>query len=155
MKNQLRIAQFICILLLFLTAGVMWGTWFSLSRSIQSIAPETFLGIGHAMIANLATPMSIIMPLGLLSLLPVLFLLFQQKRMAAFYLTLCGLACFVAVLGITLTVNVPIDNQITHWTIETLPQNWEMIRDRWEFHHALRTLASVVGLGFVVIAALI
>src|SRR5215217_7841052 len=128
---KLKLAQFINILLLFLVAGVLWGTWFSLARSITSITPKTFLAIGQIMIGNLALPMSILMPIALLSTLPVLFLLYRQKSTPAFYLTLCGLVLFVVALVITLVVNVPIDNQIKQWMVETLPTNWEAIRDRW------------------------
>ena len=54
-----------------------------------------------------------------------------------------------------LLVNVPIDNQITQWTVQSLPAGWETIRDRWEFFHTLRTLASAAGLGFVIGAVLV
>jgi uncharacterized membrane protein len=152
---KLKIAQFINILLLFLVAGVFWGTWFSLARSITSIAPATFLEIGRIMIGNLGAPMSILMPLALLSTLPVLVLLYLQKSMAAFYLTLCGLALFVVALVTTLLVNVPIDDQIMQWTAQTLPSDWEAIRDRWEFYHVLRTFISLGGLALIVGAGLI
>ena len=152
---KLKLAQFINILLLFLVAGVLWGTWFSLARSITSIAPETFLAIGQSMIGNLALPMSILMPIALLSTLPALILLYQQRSMLAFYLTLGGLVLFVVALVITLVVNVPIDNQIKQWTVQTLPPNWKAIRDRWEFYHAVRTFVSLSGLGLIVGAALI
>ncbi len=152
---KLRIAQFINILLLVLVAGVFWGTWFSLARSITAINPETFLAIGRIMIGNLALPMSILMPITFLSTLPVLFLLYRQKSMPAFYLTLCGLALFVAATAITLIVNVPIDNQIKQWTVQTLPSDWATIRDRWEFYHTLRTFVSLSSLALIVGAALI
>jgi uncharacterized membrane protein len=152
---KLKFAQFISILLLFLVAGVFWGTWFSLARSITAIAPATFLEIGRIMIGNLAVPMSILMPLALLSTLPVLFLLYRQKSMPAFYLTLGGLALFVVALAITLLVNVPIDDQLMQWTAQTLPSDWEAVRDRWEFYHVLRTFVSLGGLALVVGAALI
>jgi len=152
---KLKLAQFINILLLFLVAGVLWGTWFSLARSITSITPETFLAIGKIMIGNLALPMSILMPIALLSTFPALFLLYQQKSMLAFYLTLGGLVLFVVAVAITLVVNVPIDNQIKQWTVQTLPPNWEAIRDRWEFYHAVRTFVSLGGLALIVGAALI
>lgn len=107
------------------------------------------------MIGNLGLPMSILIPIALLSTLPVLFWLYRQKSMVAFYLMLSGLALFVVALAITLLVNVPIDNQIRQWTVQSLPSGWDTIRDRWEFYHALRTLVSVVGLGFVIGADLI
>jgi len=107
------------------------------------------------MIGNLALPMSILMPIALLSTLPALILLYQQKSTLAFYLTLSGLALFVVALVVTLVVNVPIDNQIKQWTVETLPTNWEAIRDRWEFYHVVRTFVSLSGLMLIVGAALI
>jgi hypothetical protein len=57
--RTVRIVQFVNVLLFALVMGVFWGTWFSLSRSIASIRPETFLEIGHTMIANLGGPMSV------------------------------------------------------------------------------------------------
>jgi hypothetical protein len=147
---KLKIAQFINTFLLFLVAGVFWGTWFSLARSMRSITPETFLEVGQIMISNLGLPMSILMPIALLSTLPVLFWLYRQKSMLAFSLTLFGFALFVVALAITLLVNVPIDNLIRQWTIQSLPSDWETIRDRWEFYHVLRTFVSVVGLGFII-----
>ncbi|NLG71535.1 MAG: DUF1772 domain-containing protein [Chloroflexi bacterium] len=152
---KLKAAQFINTFLLFLVAGVFWGTWFSLARSMRSITPGTFLEVGKIMIRNLGLPMSILLPAALLSTLPVLFWLYQQKSMLAFSLTLCGFMLFVIALLITLLVNVPIDNQITQWTVQSLPAGWETIRDRWEFFHTLRTLASAAGLGFVIGAVLV
>lgn len=107
------------------------------------------------MIINLGLPMSILTPIALLSTLPVLFWLNQQQSKLAFYLALAGFALFVAALAITLLVNVPIDNQIRQWTVQSLPPGWETIRDRWEFYHALRTFVSMAGIGFIIGADLI
>jgi hypothetical protein len=54
------------------------------------------------MIGNLAAPMPILMPLALVSTLPVLILLYRQKLLKAFYLTLVGLTLFVVALLATL-----------------------------------------------------
>ena len=140
----LHIAQFINLFLFALVAGVFWGTWFSLSRSIASITPATFLEIGRTMIVNLGGPMSLLMPAALL---PVLFALFRGHRLAAFYLALAGLLLFVIALVITLAVNVPIDYEINQWTVDTLPSDWTATRDHWQFYHTLRTFASLAGLG--------
>jgi uncharacterized membrane protein len=146
-QTPVRIAQLANLLLFALVVGVFWGTWFSLSRSIASITPQGFLEIGHTMIANLGMPMSLLMPAALLSSVPVLFGLFRQRRFGAFYLALAGLLLLVAALGITLSVNVPIDAEINQWRIDTLPLNWTTIRDRWQFYHTIRTFVSLAGLG--------
>src|SRR5215831_232999 len=99
----LKIAQFLSTMLFALVMGVFWGTWFTLSRSIEGFQPQTFLDIGQTAIRNLA---------------------------------------------------VPIDNQIKVWTIATLPANWEMFRDRWEFYHGVRTCASIFALAFISVSSL-
>jgi uncharacterized membrane protein len=150
----MRIAQFINIFLFALVSGVLWGTWFSLSRSIASITPAGFLEIGRTMIRNLAWPMRILMPASILSALAVLLLLFHSEPAGAFYLELAGFLLFIVVLLVTLLVNVPIDNLIKRWTLETLPSDWKSIRDRWQRYHTVRTFASLGGLGCALASAL-
>jgi hypothetical protein len=59
----------------------------------------------------------------------------------------------IAVLVITLTVEVPIDNLIANWTEATLPADWQEIRARWSIFHTVRTflalgaVAAAVGAG--------
>jgi uncharacterized membrane protein len=149
----MRIAQFINIFLFALVSG-LWGTWFSLSRSIASITPAGFLEIGRTMIRNLAWPMRILMPASILSALAVLFLLFHSEPAGAFYVELAGFLLFIGVLLVTLLINVPIDNRIKRWSLETLPSDWKSIRDRWELYHAVRTFASLGGFGCVLASAL-
>jgi uncharacterized membrane protein len=150
----IRIAQFINIFLFALVTGVFWGTWFSLSRSIASITPETFLETGRAIIQNLAWPMRILMPSAILTNLAVLFLLFRSKQTKAFGVSLAGLLLFIVALVITLLVNVPIDNEIRQWMLATLPSNWEEIRDRWQLYHTIRTFLSLAGFGCALSSAL-
>jgi amino acid permease len=79
-----RVAQVITIVLFALVMGVFWGTWFSLSRTMSQLSPETFLAVGHEMIQNLGTPMAILLPFALLSALITLVLARQEGHAAAF-----------------------------------------------------------------------
>lgn len=151
--RALTIWQFISLLLLALVTGVFWGTWLGLSRSMAALTPATFLEVGHTMIANLGTIMAILMPAALLAVLPVLYLLYRQ-RSKAFYWTLAGWLLFIITLLITLIVEVPIDNQIEGWTVASLPANWQQLRDRWEWFHALRSWVAVFGLALLLVGAL-
>jgi uncharacterized membrane protein len=153
-SRTLRLTQFTNILLISLVAGVFWGTWFSLSRSISSITPATFLEVGHIMIANLGGPMSILLPAALLSSVVLLVVLFRQKRVAALYLAAASLVLMVAALVVTLAVNVPIDNEINRWTTTNLPADWTATRERWQLFHTIRTFASVAGLACAIASAL-
>jgi uncharacterized membrane protein len=145
----LKVVQFVNILLLVLVVGVFWGSWLGLSRSMAAFRAQTFLDIGHAMIANLAPVMPVLMTTAILSTLPVLYLLYTQGA-NTFYPMLVGFLLFVSALLITLVVEVPIDNQIKAWTVDSLPGNWQQIRDRWELFHVIRTFASVSGLAFII-----
>jgi uncharacterized membrane protein len=152
--RTVRIAQFVNVLLFALVMGVFWGTWFSLSRSIASIRPETFLEIGHTIIANIGGPMSVLMPAALVSSVLLLIVLFRHRGGAAFKLTLAGLVLMVGALVVTLAVNVPIDSQIREWTATTLPPDWASTRDRWELYHTIRTFVSVGAFGCAVASAM-
>ena len=148
-----RVVRFVHLLLFALVVGVFWGTWFSLSRSLAALTPQTFLEVGHAMIANLGGPMAILLPAAILSALPVLVGLYRRHR-RGFYLMVAGFALLLVALVITLTVNVPIDRAIDQWTVETLPANWSASRDRWQTYHTARTFASLAGFGCALAAIL-
>lgn len=153
-QRSLRLLLFVHVFLFALVVGVFWGTWFSLSRSINAITAPTFLEVGHTMIGNLGGPMAVLMPLTLISALPVLYLLYRLHQHTSFSLMLAGEALLVAALVITLSVNVPIDYAINSWTVDTLPPDWTSIRNRWETFHAARTFVSLAGFGATLAALL-
>ena len=152
-SRALEICQFVNILLLSLITGVFWGTWLGLSRSMTSLSPQTFVEVGHTMIGNLGTIMAILMPAAMLATLPVLYLLYRTQ-VKAFYVTLAGFLLFVVALLITLLVQVPLDLQFAQWTVDTLPANWQQLRNRWEWFHFLRSWVALFGLALVLAGAL-
>jgi uncharacterized membrane protein len=141
-----RAAQATTIVLFALVMGVFWGTWFSLSRTMDRLSADTFVAVGHQMIRNLGVPMAILLPLALLSALVTLALLWRGGRGPAFWWMAAGFLLMVAALVITLAVEVPIDNRIQDWTAATLPGDWRSIQSRWELFHTLRTFASIAAL---------
>jgi uncharacterized membrane protein len=148
-----RTAQATTIVLFALVMGVFWGTWFSLSRTMDQLSAETFLAVGHEMIRNLGGPMAVLLPLSLLSALVTLALLWPHWDAAAFWWMAAGFLLMVAALVITLAVEVPIDNQIETWTGATLPGDWRSIQSRWELWHTVRTFLSIAALVAATISA--
>ena len=147
-------AQATTIVLFALVMGVFWGTWVSLSRTMDQLSPETFLAVGHEMIRNLGVPMAVLLPLALLSALVTLVLLWPD-RTAAFWWLAVGFVLMLAALVITLAVEVPIDNQIETWTAATLPGDWRSIQSRWELWHTVRTFASIAAVVAATISAVV
>jgi hypothetical protein len=150
-----RVARFLTVFLFALVAGVFWGTWLGLSRSIASMSPQAFLEVGWIMIRNLATPMAILMLAALTSGAVLLIRTFRWDARASVVWTTAGWGLLAAALVVTLAVNVPIDSEIQYWTLSSLPENWRELRDRWEFYHGLRTLLSIVALAAVTVGAVI
>jgi len=150
-----RIARFLTVFLFALVAGVFWGTWLGLSRSITSMTPQAFLEVGWIMIRNLATPMAVLMLAALTSGAVLLIRTFPRDVRASVVSTAVGWGLIAAALVITLAVNVPIDRNIQYWTLSSLPENWRELRDRWAFYHGLRTLLSVAALAAVTLGAVV
>ena len=148
-----RIAQVTTVVLFALVMGVFWGTWFSLSRTMDRLSPETFVAVGHEMIRNLGVPMAILLPLALLSALVTLVLVRREGRTQAFWWLLAGFGLMVVALVVTLAVEVPIDNRIETWTAATLPADWRSIQSRWELWHTIRTFVSIAAVVAVTIGA--
>jgi hypothetical protein len=144
----------ISLFLLMLVTGVFWGTWFTLTRSLDDFPAPEFIHIGKVIIANVAVPMRILMPLCILCMLGVVWF-YPDKRSAGFYFSIAAFVLIVAVLLITLMVLVPIDNQIKTWLPESIPANWQSIRLRWQSFHALRTFLSVASFGSLGLAVLV
>ena len=139
-----KFIYFTSLFLLMIITGVFWGTWFTLTRSIESFSSEEFVHIGKVIIANVAVPMSVIMPSGILMILLSLWF-YTRKNSLGFYSGLLSFVLIIVVLLVTLLVLVPIDNNIKEWTTSTLPEKWEDIRDKWKIFHAIRTFTSLAS----------
>ena len=140
-------AKYVTLTLLMLVTGVFWGTWFTLTRSISDFTAAEFIKIGQVIIANVANPMKILMPLTVLLLIVNTWMV-NRKNGTAIFLLLSSLLLMIITLLITVLVEVPIDNQIKNWTIATVPNHWEKLRDKWAWYHGLRTITSIGSFSF-------
>jgi uncharacterized membrane protein len=150
----LKISEIVSIVLLAFVGGLYWGPWMALTRSIGTFSSEVLLVVVKRMSRNMAPVMTVLMPVALLSTVPVLILSFDN-RPHAFYLTLVALALFIVTLIVTLTVEVPIVTKMESWTPSTIPENWEQLRDRWGSFHLLRIVPAIAGLILLIIGAIL
>ena len=150
----IKLAHFLEIMLYVLVAGVMWGTWLALGRTMTQYGAGTFLTDGKHMIANLGVVMAVLIIAAVVAGLVAAFWLFRARSTTAAWLALAGLLLMVAVLVVTLAVEVPIDNKISSWSVATLPPDWRDIRAQWAGFHTLRTFLSLGAVAAAVGAAL-
>jgi uncharacterized membrane protein len=154
MYTTMKVTELISIVLYALIGGMYWGPWLALTRSMASLTPEVFLPVVRQLSKNMATVMTPLTPLALISMVPVLFLSFD-KHLTTFYLTLSALILLAITLLVTLLIEVPIVKQIETWTTASLPDNWEELRDRWGSFHYLRVAPAIIGLGLLVAGAVL
>jgi len=148
-----RLIYFAALFLLMLITGVFWGTWFTLTRSLENFSADEFIHIGKVIISNVAVPMAIIMPACIL-LIALSLWLYRPKKSTGFYFGLVSFVLIIIVLIVTLTILVPIDNQIKQWTPSTVPENWQQTRSKWDMFHTLRTFASLLNFACFSVAIL-
>ena len=141
------------VVLSALVAGMFYGPWAALSRSMSTFEPEVFLAIVDRMNRNMAPVMTVLMPASLLSILPVL-LYSYGKQPRTFYLFLAGLVLFIVALLVTILIEVPIVEEIMTWKISTLPSNWKQLRNRWQAFHVIRVIAGFAGLVLLLFGAI-
>ena len=147
------IIQFIALFLLFLVCGVFWGPWLALHRTLYVFAREEFIKITKTLAVNLGRPMQILMPLCILFVfLSVLF--YPHKNSTEFYLIVASFCFLVVTLIVTMTTELPIVNIIKLWTLETMPADWETIRNKWVRFHALRVFPALISFGLYLAAIL-
>jgi len=116
----------------------------------------TFLTDGKHMIENLAIIMAVLMISAVVIGLVAVVLLVRSGSTVAAWMAAVGLLLMIAILVITLAVEVPIDNLIATWTEATLPADLQEIRARWSAFHTVRTfmslgaVAAAVGAGLTI-----
>src|SRR5262247_838137 len=104
MKESLvKPVYFVALVLSMLVAGVFWGTWFTLTRSLETFSPAEFIHIGQAIISNVAVPMRIIMPSSILFMIGSAWL-YPIKKSAGFYFNIAANILLIVTLLITLLV---------------------------------------------------
>lgn len=86
---NLKVCEHISIVLSALVGGMYWGPWLALTRSMRTFKPEVFLDIVGRMNRNMESVMTILTPVALISIVPVLFFSYQEQP-RTFYLTLAG-----------------------------------------------------------------
>ena len=98
--------------------------------------------------------MPLFMTTTLTSYLPVIALE-PQRTSRRSLLTAAGMACYAAMLAVTLTRNVPLNDRLLELTPQdTVQPEFLEMRARWDRLHTARNLLNVTGLTCTALAAL-
>ncbi len=138
-----EIVQFVALVLTALSMSVHFGTWLTERpiRRTQSGALFTEVQQGRDKVA--AKVMPVLENAAIIFIAIGVFLV--REVSAAFILSLVGFVLVLSDMIVTLTKNVPINRKVQSWEVDSPPDEWKSLRDRWEKFHSIRTLLIVLG----------
>jgi uncharacterized membrane protein len=146
MRTSARIARLVNLVLAGMLTGNEFSTLAATHPALNTLPPLARLQAEQAVYRRNGRLMPGYMLATVVSFLPVLAIE-RAPRSPAFRYTLAGMACFVAMLGITLTRNLPINRRLEALPAsETSDAEFRALRDRWDRLHAARNLLNIAGL---------
>ena len=127
-----------------LAAGILVG-YLASRPARSSLDPSSFLQ--HQQLVHIYyQPMMQVLMLGaIVAGIIWLVTLRTEVRSARFGLAAFSLVCFLAIVVMTLAVNVPLNNEMMTWDVASPPNDLRNIWSAWESMHEKRTVAAVIG----------
>lgn len=151
----LRISLFVHISLTALLTGLHFGSALYYNPGLDGLPADVFIRAQQPIEEMFSASMPVFMAATVASAVPVTWLLRQARvSMSVFLLFVLGFAFLVIQLAITLAGNVPINEQISSWSPDNPPSQWQEIRDQWNLFNNLRTAFLLAAL-WVQLAGLI
>jgi hypothetical protein len=137
-----------------LATGALMVNWIGLGRAMSRLSASTYVEFHQATNHTFDPYMPIVVMAAILGGI-VLAILSSGIYSLSGVLAMAGFVCYAAVLAITLPTNLRINKQIGRWLVQSPPDDWASIRARWVRFHILRTLFSLPGLVFYILACLV
>ncbi len=134
-----------------LTAGAAYVVWFVYNP--QGMSSAFYVENMQNSIRRLTIPLPIIVVLGFLFTAVASFQ--ARNDRSAFSLLTIACLCVLAVALITRFGNIPINNQILTWKMDSPPANWLTIAKEWWWLQTARVILQIAALCLVISAVLL
>jgi uncharacterized membrane protein len=146
-----RIVLFAALFFVALVAGAAFAIWIDYNPT--GMSPAFYAEKMQHAIRVFTVPLPTIVILGVFFTIVSTFL--ARRERPEFYLLTAASICIIAVALITAFGNIPINNQITTWSINSPPSNWGELAQKWWRFQTVRTISAIGGLSFLILAALV
>jgi uncharacterized membrane protein len=146
--------QLAVVIFAALATGGLMVNWVGLGRAMSRLSTSTYVEFHQATNHTFVPYMPIVVVGSILGGI-VLAIVSQGIHSLSGELAIAGCLCYVAGLTISLSTDVRINKQIERWSVESPPDDWSAVRSRWVRFHILRTLFSLPGLAFYILACLV
>ncbi|MGI8599392.1 MAG: DUF1772 domain-containing protein [Chitinophagaceae bacterium] len=141
---------FFNLLLAAMLAGTMFGIWIGYN-------PIDLSASGYVeQQQNMIRQLKVLMPLlGYLTIVLTLISAFLQKQSKIVFISLLIAVTLMVVSGlITRFGNQPINDIVMTWSINSPPDNWIELRDKWSTLHMIRTNFVLFALSIIIITGI-
>ncbi|HIK16285.1 MAG TPA: DUF1772 domain-containing protein [Leptolyngbyaceae cyanobacterium M33_DOE_097] len=138
----LRLFQVLAVVLMGVQLGVSYAHFMQMPGKL-ALPLDCYILVQNQVISYRVKLAFIEIP-SIVSAIAATILLRNQRR--AFWLTLLGAICMIAMWMIWAIWIQPINQQIDGWTATTAPTNWSDIRYQWHFYHLIRLVLAAIGM---------
>lgn len=145
-----KFVLFAALLFAALVAGAAFAIWFDYNP--RGMSPAFYTEKMQHAIGVFTIPLPTVVVLAVLFTIAAAFL--ARSERPNFYLLIAASICIVAVALITRFGNIPINNQILTWSINSPPSNWAGWAQKWWQLQTLRTVLAIGALAFLISATL-
>ncbi len=142
----IKAVRFLNIFAAALLAGTSFGIW--LGFNPMSYSPSTYLEQQNHLVRSLNTFM-IILVFGT-TILTITSAYLQRTNKITSITLFVAAAFFISCIVITRLGNIPIQNVMLNWNANSLPENWNLLRDQWWTFHIMRTITELIALSLIV-----
>ncbi len=150
----LKTARLANLLLAGMLTGNEFGSRVIAHPALSDLPPRAHVHAEQLLTRRYGSIMPVFMTATLASFLPVIALE-PERASRRSLLTAAGLGCYGAMLAVTLTRNVPLNNRLLELTPQDTPdEEFLELRRRWDRLHTVRNLLNVTGLTCTALAAL-
>jgi uncharacterized membrane protein len=153
-QDMEHLIKLVVVVFAALATGGLMVNWIGLGRAMLRLSASTYVEFHQATNHTFDPYMPIVVQGALLGSI-VLAVLFRGTQSLSGELAIAGSVCYAAVLAISLTTNVRINKQVAGWSVQSPPDDWQLIRAHWVRFHIVRTLFALPALACCILACLV
>ena len=152
MKTSLKIVRLANLALAGVLTGNEFGGFIGFHPAMYRLSTEAHARAEREITARFGKIMPPFMVATIISFIPVLSL---ARGRGSFRFALAGMICYLAMLAVTFTGNMPVNRSTLELDPESVSREALLtLRRRWDRFHAARNLLNAVGLVFAILGAL-
>ena len=136
------IIRFSNIILVALLAGTSFGIWMGFNPMNYSAA--TYIEQQQHLVLSLNTLMVSLIIIA--TLVTIASAILQRQNKTVFIALLFASLFLASCIFISRLGNLPIQTEMLKWNVDSMPNNWAMLRDNWWTFHIMRTIVELIAL---------